>query len=198
MKSQNFIALDLELNNKQDGTQPKIIQVGIAVGNPTTPDNIATYSWYIDPQEPITPFITELTGITDKDIQSQSVSHAFVAQNLTTIVKTSSCFVNPITWGGSGHLSDSEELKNEFDERNIEFPHFGRRIIDVKTLYVYHQLAQGKNTSNGLKKAMRSCDLEFIGEAHRASVDAHNTLRFFFYFLNRQSKINQLAQAILS
>lgn len=198
MNFQKYIAIDLELNNKRDGTQPKIIQVGAAVGNPWGSDSsILTYSWYLDPQEPIDPFITNLTGITNEIIREESISHDAVAGRLSGLIKSNQCFVNPITWGGSGHLSDAEELKNEFSERNIDFPHFGRRIIDVKTLYVFHQLAKEKSTSNGLKKAMRSCGLTFEGEAHRADVDAYNTLRFFFYFLRSQSSIISLARTVL-
>lgn len=34
LKDVNYFSLDLELNNKKDGTVPKIIQVGIAIGSP--------------------------------------------------------------------------------------------------------------------------------------------------------------------
>ena len=66
-KEQCYFALDLELNNSQDNStvNPKIIQIGLAVGNYNDYVNqsLSTYKWFLDPQEPIFEFITQLTGI---------------------------------------------------------------------------------------------------------------------------------------
>lgn len=193
-KNINYLSLDLELNNKNDGTTPKIIEVGVCVGSPVNPEEIQKYNWYMDPQEPITPFITELTGITDEIIQEKSVSHETVAEELGEIIKQNQCFVNPICWGGSGFSSDASELKEEFNQRNIHFPFFGRRIFDVKTLYVFQQMTSGRNSRGGLKSALSRNKLEFIGEPHRASDDAFNTLRLFFYYINRYKKLQKTIQ----
>jgi inhibitor of KinA sporulation pathway (predicted exonuclease) len=182
MRDTNYFSLDLELNNKNDGTTPRIIQVGIAIGSPVRPEDIQTYSWYLNPQEPITEFIQNLTGITDEIIQEKSVSHETLAFEFGKVLKENQVFVNPITWG----QGDSSELKNEFTQRNIQFPFFGRRIFDVKTLYVFNQMVRGKTPSGGLRKSMISYGLDFIGQSHNAEYDALNTLRFFFYFLQRQ------------
>ena len=190
IRDQNYLSIDLELNSKQDGTTPRIIQVGVSVGSPVMPDDIKTYSWYLDPEEPITPFIQQLTGITDEIIKEKSVPHETVAQELGNIITENKCFVNPIVWGG-GAENDATELKDEFRERGIDFPFFGRRVIDVKTLYVFNQMVQGKTPSGGLRKSMISYGLDFIGTSHRADVDAENTLRFFFYFLNKQRKFEE-------
>jgi len=175
-----YFSLDLELNNKKDGTVPKVIQVGIALGE--TSENIKTYSWYLDPEEKITDFISNLTGITDEIIKEKSVPLSQVAEELGNLLTEEKPFCNPITWGGG----DANELKNEFRQNGINFPFFGRRIVDVKTIFVYTQMVNGKSPAGSLKKSMRSYGLEFIGENHRADVDAYNTLRFFFYFLERQ------------
>jgi inhibitor of KinA sporulation pathway (predicted exonuclease) len=190
IRDQTYFSLDLELNSKQDGTTPRIIQVGVSVASPVMPDDIKTFSWYLDPQEPITPFIQQLTGITDEIIKEKSVPHETVAQELGNIITENKCFVNPCVWGG-GEKNDATELKDEFRERGINFPFFGRRVIDVKTLYVFNQMVQGKTPSGGLRKSMISYGLDFIGTSHRADVDAENTLRFFFYFLNKQRKFEE-------
>ena len=190
IRDQNYLSIDLELNSKQDGTTPRIIQVGVSVASPVMPDDIKTFSWYLDPQEPITPFIQQLTGITDEIIKEKSVPHETVAQELGNIITENECFVNPIVWGG-GEKNDATELKDEFRERGINFPFFGRRVIDVKTLYVFNQMVQGKTPSGGLRKSMISYGLDFIGTSHRAEIDAENTLRFFFYFLNKQRKFEE-------
>jgi inhibitor of KinA sporulation pathway (predicted exonuclease) len=186
MRDQNYFSLDLELNSKNDGTTPRIIQVGVAWGSPIRPEEIETHSWYIDPEESITPFITQLTGITDEIIQEKSVPHDKLAEELGMLISWEKCFVNPLVWGGNDKFSDATELKDEFRERNIKFPFFGRRVIDVKTLYVFNQMVRGKTPSGGLRKSMISYGLKFQGTPHNASDDALNTLRFFFYFLQRQ------------
>lgn len=195
MKDINYFCIDLELLNKKDGTKPKIIQVGLAIGSPLNPEDIQTFSWYLDPQEPITPFIQSLTGITDEIIQENAVSHQTVAQELGDLIKQNSCFCNPVVWGGSGWGNDATELKDEFTERNIDFPFFGYRTIDVKTIFVYKQIIAGKSPVGGLRKSMNSYRLKFEGTPHRADVDAKNTLRFFFYLLNTGNKtLNLLSQ----
>jgi len=185
-----YYSLDLELNNKQDGTTPKIIQVGVAISSPLKTDDIKTFSWYLDPEEEITPFITKLTGIDNQLIKEKAVPHQIVAEELGALININKCFVNPVLWGG-GEKNDATELKDEFRERGIDFPFFGRRVIDVKTLYVFNQMVQGKTPSGGLRKSMISYGVNFIGTSHRADVDAENTLRFFFYFLNKQRKFEE-------
>lgn len=184
MRSTNYFALDLELNNKSDGSVPKIIQVGVAIGNPTRPDEIKSFSWYLNPEEPIVPFITKLTGITDEIVQTKSVSHQTLAKEFGALLEVYQCFPNPITWG----QGDASELKAEFAQRNINFPFFGRRIFDVKTIYVFNQMVNGKTPSGGLRKSMNSYGLKFEGTPHNAEYDALNTLRFFFKLLERQKQ----------
>ncbi len=189
-KAQKYLALDLELNNAQDNSTPtpKIIQVGVAIGSydDYMSNTIETYKWYLDPGEPIFPFITDLTGITDYDVTTRSASHETVAQQLGNLIKTNNTFINPITWGGG----DSSELLQEFRDRTVDFPHFGRRWIDVKTWYVLHMLAEGKKPAGGLSSAMGKSKLQFQGLAHRADVDAFNTLRLFFHLVNHQAQMN--------
>lgn len=179
-----YFALDLELNNKSDGSVPKIIQVGVAIGKP---NQIKTYSWYVNPQEPLVPFITELTGITEEVIANESVSLEQVAQELGQILNQEKPFTNPITWG----QGDADELKDEFRQNGINFPFFGRRILDVKTLFVFNEQVNGRSPSGGLRSAMGKYKVPFVGTPHRADVDAYNTLRFYFFLRGRQRKLEE-------
>ena len=52
-------------------------------------------------------------------------------------------------------------------------------------------MVQGKSQSGGLRKSMISYGIDFDGTSHRADVDAKNTLRFFFYFLEKQRKFEE-------
>lgn len=191
LTNQNFFALDLELNNKKDGSAPKIIEVGVAIGKPSAPEEIYTINWYLDPEEPIDPFIVGLTGITDEIIKEKAVPHETVANQLGSLLKVWNCYPNPVTWGGSGHMSDAEELKNEFNERNIHFPHFGRRILDVKTIQIFENIVRGTSPKGGLSRSMKRNGLNFKGTPHRAIDDAENTLRFFFYYLNKYKRLQE-------
>jgi ATP-dependent DNA helicase DinG len=190
----NYFSLDLELNSKHDGSVPKIIQVGIAITSIDDPENIQTFSWYLNPQEEITPFITQLTGITDDMVQNQSVTHETLAEELGALLTANQVFVNPITWG----QGDASELLEEFRDRNIDFPFFGRRTIDVKTTYVFLEQVNGRSPSGGLSKAMNRYKCPFIGESHRADNDAYNTLRFYFHLLNRQKKLEDTVNLMKS
>lgn len=189
----NYISLDLELNNSSDNStpNPKIIQVGISVGN-LNAGIILTKEWLIDPGENIYPFITDLTGIKNSDIKEKSVSLEVVASELSSIINNYQCFVNPVTWGAG----DVTCLIKEFKESNIHFPYFGRRELDVKQLFTFLMQAQNKSFKGGLSSAMNRFKLSFIGKPHRADIDAKNTLLFYFKILERQKQLEDFVSAI--
>jgi len=185
---QKYLALDLELNNSSDGStpSPSIIQIGVAIGSARElPNEWIVKKWYVKVNEPIYPFITDLTGITNEDISQFGMTHYDIGQELSRLIKDNDVFVNPVTWGGG----DSTELKNEFDKHGIEFKHFGRRWVDVKTWYVMRMLANGKKPSGGLSSAMGVYKMQFEGKAHRADVGDYNTLRLFFEILKQQKRM---------
>jgi inhibitor of KinA sporulation pathway (predicted exonuclease) len=196
--NQKFLALDLELNNAPDNStpKPKIIQIGIAIGDYDMylNDTIITHKWYLNPNEPIYPFITELTGITDEDVQTKSVGHDILIGQLAQFIKRHNVFVNPVTWGGG----DSAELKQEFIDRNIPFPFFGRRWIDVKTWYSLRLLTNGKKPAGGLNSALNTYKMKFVGTPHRADDDAFNTLRLFFKIMEQQQKLYDITNVAKS
>ena len=185
MRDCNYFALDLELNARKEPFAPKIIQVGVAVGNPNFPGEIETASWFLNPFEPIDPFITKLTGISDETIELNAVTHDTLAKELGDFLSTHQAFVNPVTWG----QGDAQELLSEFKQRGIHFPFFGRRIIDVKTIFVFLEMVNGRSPSGGLSKSMAKYKIPFQGVPHRADQDALNTLRFFFHLIGRQETL---------
>lgn len=182
IRDTSYLSLDLELNG------PDIIQVGVAVGSAETdPADYVTRSWYVRPKSgtPIETRITELTGIDQETIDRHGVDHSVVARELSELIIDSECFVNPVQWG----LGDADELLAEFKSYGLPFPHFGRRVIDVKHFYLFVEAANGRALSGGLRSSMGRHGLEFIGTPHRADADAFNTLRFFFYLLRRQEAL---------
>lgn len=181
---QNYLALDLELNQPSN----KIIQVGIAIGSMAQPANCFVKSWYVNPHEPINPEITILTGITDADVVEDTTPVAEIAGQISDLIKMYNCFVNPVTWGGG----DSKELLDLFRSNSVEFKHFGRRWIDVKTIHQFIRVAKDKSFTGGLASAMGDYKLSFKGSQHRAGDDAANTLGLYFKLLERQTSLNNL------
>lgn len=173
----NYLALDLELNQPSG----KIIEIGVVIGN-RTDGVIDEMSWLIDPIESIDESIVELTGINDDLIVERGVSLGYAAAELSAMIVKHSCFVNPVQWGHG----DAELLKSELRLAGIDFPHFGRRTIDVKTICTFLSKAVGRKPNGGLKSHVERYGLVFLGQAHRACFDARATLELFFELLRRQ------------
>lgn len=184
-KNTPFLALDLELNQPSN----RIIQVGITLGSRMqSQEEWLVRQWLLDPEEPISEFITDLTGITNEDIATKAVPWEQMAHELGAIVAEKKPFMNPVTWGGG----DSVELLASLKARGIDFPYFGRRWVDVKTVHTFLALTKGKNPTGGLRPSMARYKLQFIGEQHRADIDAFNTLRLFFRLMERQENLEAM------
>jgi inhibitor of KinA sporulation pathway (predicted exonuclease) len=184
-----YLSLDLELNTNGQQTD-EICEVGIAIGSP---GNIFLRdSKLIKIKKPLHPKTTEITGITQEDVDN-GIELREVAEWLSNLIDTHKPFVNPIIWG----ISDATELLTEFENNGISFPYFGRRIIDVKHFFLFIEAANGRALSGGLRSAMGKHKLQFIGNPHRAENDAYNTLRLFFHLLQRQRKLEEMFQTAL-
>ena len=185
-----FFALDLEMNQAENSAHTgKIIQVGLAIGN--LEQNIKEYElfdWYVDPNEKIYPRITELTGITNQDIQEKSTHLEDIYNKINERIYHYNCYPNPVVWGAG----DTSLLKQTFIEQLGYCKMFGHRDIDVKTLHTFFQLSKDKSTSSSLKSALSNIKIKFEGEAHRAHHDAANTLFLFSELVKRQRATNKV------
>lgn len=176
----NFIALDLELNNTKEGIKdPKIIQIGVCIGNKES--ELTKYKWYVYPEEPVTEYITNLTGITDKDVIEKSKSVSVIAQELSDLIIQHKTFSHPIVWG----CGDVGALMKLFLDNDVKFQHFGYRELDVKQIYSYLMLKDGKKPYGSLSESMKKMGYSFKGDKHRADIDAYNTLFFWLKLLER-------------
>jgi inhibitor of KinA sporulation pathway (predicted exonuclease) len=185
-----FFALDLEMNQAENSAHTgKIIQVGLAIGN--LEQNIKEYElfdWYVDPNEKIYPRITELTGITNQDIQEKSTHIEDIYNKIYEKIYHYNCYPNPVVWGAG----DSSLLKQTFLDQLGYCKMFGHRDIDVKTLHTFFQLSKDKPTSSSLKSALSNIKIKFEGEPHRAHHDAANTLFLFSELVKRQRTANKI------
>lgn len=178
---QQYISIDLELDRRD------IIEVGAVVGSLGSDESEwIKKSWLVKPRHgmPLSPEIVKLTGITDSDLESGSISHNQLKLELLSLVYSTRPFVNPVQWG----LGDAQELLDELDDMTgSKPPIFGRRVIDVKHFFLFLEMASGRALSGGLRPSMAKHGLEFVGRPHRAVDDAFNTLRFFKHLVQRQS-----------
>jgi|SRR5581483_130855 len=173
-----FTSVDLEMNQPSR----KIIQIGACIGNISTGQVLEKLSVFVNPYEQLNPAITDLTKITQEDVDN-GVSLETAYRQLQSMHEYYKAFVNPITWGGG----DSQELLEQLQKENSSFQGwcFGRRWIDVKTLFVCWRLARKQPIQGGLARSMIKLSLTFQGQKHNAQDDAINTFRMYCAMLKK-------------
>lgn len=179
-----FTSIDLEMNQPSR----KIIQIGAIVGNIATGEILERFSVFVNPKEKLSEKIIKLTKITQKDVDNGfTLEEAY--NQLRALHEKHNSFINPLTWGGG----DSQELLNQLRKpliykilvllglkHNIELGWcFGRRWVDVKTLFVSWRFLNGKPIQGGLAKSMLKVGLKFQGQKHNATDDAENTFHIY-------------------
>jgi inhibitor of KinA sporulation pathway (predicted exonuclease) len=185
------MVLDCEFNQPSR----KCIQIGAAIYDPRTASCHGSLDLYVNPGEPITPEITALTGITDRDVHNApDIVEAWAI--LKDFHKQHKAFRNPLVWG-SGVRNDSSALYEEyrtalvcrdgdFATSIVEDENFmGWRVIDAKTLYVSIQLFEDGQYAGGLADCMKRLGLKFEGESHRALTDARNTFTIWYHLTRK-------------
>ena len=169
-------ALDLELNQPSG----KIVQIGAVAGDTNTGDIVGRLRVYVNPGEPIAPYITQLCGITQAQVDKEGMplDNAYIL--LKEFHRRHSEFMNPVTWGGD----DADCVKEQLGEDAKLDWVFGRRHIDAKTLVVSRSIAKNNGVhSGGLSTAMKALGLKFQGRKHDAQDDAENTFKIYHHML---------------
>lgn len=169
MIDKNIISLDIEFEQPSE----EIIQVGCVVGNLKSGEILEEYCKHVNIDKTLSEYISKLTGIKQRDIDNGTTIEN-VYDDLKILHKDYDCFRNCLTWGGG----DSESIKKavKLDE---EMYLFGRRWIDVKTVFISYMWSQGESHRSGLAKSLLRLGMRFEGRKHNAMDDAKNT--FFIY-----------------
>lgn len=165
----NIISLDIEFEQPSE----EIIQVGVIVGNLKTGEILEEYCKHRNIGKPISEFIKNLTGIKQQDIDNGASIYT-IYEDLKVLHKKYNCFRNCLTWGGG----DSEALRNNL-RLDDEMFLFGRRWIDVKTVFISLMFSLGESHRSGLSKSMARLGLQFKGRKHNAKDDALNTFLIY-------------------
>jgi len=169
------MALDLEM--AQPST--RIIQIGAVIGNIDTGEILDRFSMFINPEEQLSEYIINLTGITQEQVDN-GVTLREAYDQLVEFHKQHKAFFNAIVWG----KGDMDKLKKEMHEMYGEvstanhWP-FGRREIDVKTIWVSYRLSRGEPIQGGLARSMTKVGLKFEGRKHNAESDAEMTFSMY-------------------
>jgi len=184
MKDINLLSLDLEMNSTGS-----IIQVGACVGNLASGNILEEYCSYIRVNEVLDPRIIKLTGI--KQFQVDTGIYLIKAYNdLIDLYKRNDCQNRgcTLTWGGG----DTEILRQELNlpkfttiAQDSEAFFFGRRWLDVKTLFISYQFAKDCKHQSGLAKSLLRMNLQFKGKKHNATSDAINTFLIYRELLKK-------------
>lgn len=181
----HILALDAEYNQPSK----KTIQVGAAVFDCKSGKMLESISILVNPNEPINPNITELTGIKDSDVFSEGVNIQDAYLALAKLHKTHKCFRNPLVWG-SGTSNDSDHIYQEYlqsigkpsDDSFLKKENvMGFRVLDVKTLYQSHAIFNGLHYAGGLSSCMERLGLQFEGSPHNAMYDAINAFKVWHF-----------------
>lgn len=177
-----IMSIDCEFNQPSK----KTIEIGAAVYDVRSGDLIEKWQTFVNPNETLNPFITDLTTITDEQVTGENVPQILEAfLQLKALHQKWQCFMNPIVWG-SGVRNDSLAL---YEESGIQEPNFmGYRVIDAKTIYQSYMMFQNKTIKGGLKKACETVGIGFEGTNHTALADAMNTFRIWYYLMRKFQK----------
>lgn len=161
-----LISLDLELEQPCN----TIIQIGYVIGELETGEILRRRCLHVKIDAPVSDYIQNLTGISDAENKLLGMTLPEAYDQVTADVKELKPFINPLTWGGG----DAELVRTQMGLDGERFI-FGRRWIDVKTVFIANRMRTGAPFFGGLGKSMARMGLKFEGRKHNALADAENT-----------------------
>src|SRR6185369_16257655 len=142
-----IVVIDLEATAGQDesGRQTNncIIDLG-AVYLDETLEEKGTFEALVKPTEPVTPFITELTGISPEMVENQP-GFAEVGERFSSWVKSLSGNLKKVRLAAWGNYFDIPLLRKNYYDAGLDFP-FAGTALDVKTLAFLWLSLSGRRT----------------------------------------------------
>jgi inhibitor of KinA sporulation pathway (predicted exonuclease) len=164
----NVCCFDLEMNH---GEATSIIQLGYCIGNLHTGEILMKEGIYVKVDEIIDPYITKLTGISQDQVDSGIELKSAYNMMMSDIQKYD-CFHQAITWGSGDVPLLKEQLKLPMGEWKL-----GHKAIDLKIIYQFWRIVNGKDHRSGLSKSLARTGVNFIGRCHDAKWDSYNTFK---------------------
>ena len=153
----------------------EIIEVGITTINMKENKLEDPSSIILKPElNSISRFCTELTSLTQEDVDISSHDLKYVCQLLETGWKS-----KKYIWASWGDY-DRTQFKRECNFKNVAYP-FGKRHINVCTIF---SLWEGLTKQVSLANAAGRLDFKFVGRQHRADVDSQMVARILLRIFN--------------
>ena len=179
----NIVIFDLEATSNQvDEQRPEkqknnfIIEIGAVLVTPDL-EIISKFEHLVRPEEEITPFITQLTGITNKMVKNQplwpDVNKLFsewIKDNgnpkKTRLAAWNNYFVMPM-------------LTKVCDYYNTPYPFYGY-MIDIKSIaFMWASLKGLSSNELTVEEAAKRMGIDVSGDFHRALCDAETEAKIF-------------------
>lgn len=141
----------------------------------------------INPHEKINPFITELTGITQKQADN-GISLIEGFRCLRSSFVNRACYRSAFTWG----INDLDVLKGQVMNQSPDtmWP-FGSRSNDVQAIVFGMSLKEsGEIVEMSLSESVSKSGLSFIGRPHDALDDAKNMYYLLWHLIKNKRGIS--------
>jgi len=178
-----YLVLDLECTcwpkNDPNRQKHEIIEIGAVLLNENY-NYVEEFTQFVKPfnNPTLTKYCTDLTSITQKDIDSAPTLREAVDRLKKWMI--SSKGVVFCSWG----YFDKEQLFDECNLSLIDYP-FDDKHINIKE---YFSKIMHRKKRTGLQKALRILDIQFEGTPHRAVFDALMTAKVFKIIMNKERK----------
>jgi DNA polymerase III epsilon subunit-like protein len=175
--SNDIIVIDLEATagTDKDGHQTNdfIIDIGAVLLNKDM-EFLGSFSETVQPEESISPFIAELTGITNEMVADRPL-WSKVGQDFEDWVRQKSGNPKKARLAAWGNYFDIPLLRKSYERYKLHYP-FAGTAVDVKTLAFTWLAFSGRRTDKlNLEILAKHLGIEPDGEYHRAITDAKVT-----------------------
>jgi DNA polymerase III alpha subunit (gram-positive type) len=173
-----YLILDLEMEQPSD----EIIEIGYVVGDKMG-RVFENESIYVKIDQPLSSYISELTGISDETLATFGMYKHEVAAKFNSIIERHKVNPKAITWGAG----DVRLLLQQYPEILLH-----NRYLDMKTLFQVEAIANNKTMKKGLFAAATLLNVPLEGRtAHSAKDDAYITYLVFTHYVNKFNNIKQ-------
>jgi inhibitor of KinA sporulation pathway (predicted exonuclease) len=175
--SHDVIVFDLEatasVNERGFQTNNYIIDIG-AVYLKGNLEKIDEFSSLVKPEESISPFIENLTGITNQMVE-EALLFSAVGENFESWIASHEKRVKRVRLAAWGAYFDGPLLRRLYETYESEFP-FSGTIIDVKSMAILALALMGRRTDQlNVTSCAKILGIEIPSHLHRALVDAQLT-----------------------
>ncbi len=166
-QSEKILVIDIEATcwkgKIPEGQKNEIIEIGICLLDTVYYDRIASESLIVKPHSEISRFCTELTTLTQNDVEI-----GMTLKEACKILQTR-YFSKQHIWASYGAY-DRKQFDRECQNKGIEYP-FSQEHINVKQMF-----AKTLNLKKpiGMAAALRKLNLPLEGTHHRGVDDAWN------------------------